>query len=119
MPNAKAHRLGAAFVIGSTLAIQESKRGEVTARPLLGAAGGALLGTLPDIIEPALHPNHRQFFHSLGMVGLVGMGLYKLNEWKPDNDFDKTVKFFGMVAAGAYLVHLAMDSNTSKSLPMV
>jgi len=119
MPNAMAHRYGAALGIGCAIAIHESNNGETTARPLLGAAGGAIFGTLPDILEPALHPNHRQFFHSIAALGLVSTGLYKLYKWDPDDDFYKVVRALSMVACGAYIIHLAMDSGTPKSLPLV
>jgi len=90
---------------------------EIMASPHAGIA--AALGTLPDIIEPACSPNHRQFFHSFGMFGLVGLGLYKLNQWEPEDGFDEALRFVLMAASGAYLVHLAMDSSTPKSLPLI
>lgn len=119
MPNANAHRIGAAIAIGGVMAIQEDKDGELTARPLWGAAGGALAGTLPDILEPAYHPNHRQFFHSFTALGLVGVGLYKLHKWEPSDDVGKVLRGLGMVVCGAYIAHLVMDAGTPKSLPLV
>ena len=35
-------------------------------------------GTLPDLLEPALHPNHRQFFHGVLFAAGVSIALYKL-----------------------------------------
>ena len=32
--------------------------------PLLAIASSTVFAKLPDIIEPAIHPHHRQFFHS-------------------------------------------------------
>lgn len=119
MPNAVAHRYGAAVGIGCTIAIHEHNNGESSARPFLGAAGGALFGTLPDILEPAFHPNHRQFFHSFAALGLVSTGLYKLYKWEPDDDFGKAVRGVSMLACGAYIVHLVMDAGTRKSLPLI
>ena len=117
MPNAKAHRIGAALTIGAVIHQHEKSNDKATLKPLLGAGIAAAMGTLPDIIEPAYHPNHRQFFHSIAMFSLIGSGLYKLSQWEPEDNFDKTIKFLSMVAAGSYLVHLAMDSSTPKSLP--
>ena len=64
MANATGHRVGAAIVVGLTALYHEKKNGESTAKPLAAAGAAAVLGTLPDIIEPALrNPHHRQFFH--------------------------------------------------------
>jgi len=119
MPNAFAHRAGAAITVGTVIYQYEKNNGESTSKPITGAGIAAVLGTLPDIIEPACSPNHRQFFHSFGMFGLVGLGLYKLNQWEPEDGFDEALRFVLMAASGAYLVHLAMDSSTPKSLPLI
>src|ERR1700731_3123532 len=31
---------------------------------LVAAGVGAIGGLVPDLLEPAIHPNHRRFFHS-------------------------------------------------------
>lgn len=81
MPNALAHRLGAGLALAGAAAYVEKQEGEITAKPLLAGAGGFVFGTLPDLIEPALHPNHRQFFHSFLVLAGVGYGLKKLYDW--------------------------------------
>ncbi|HET6630750.1 MAG TPA: metal-dependent hydrolase [Woeseiaceae bacterium] len=85
------------------------------------AAGGlgALCGSLPDLIEPAVHPNHRQFFHSIAFAVMLGYGLRELYRWQPDEDWQRLLRGVGLIAGGAYLVHLAMDATTAKSLPFV
>lgn len=51
---------------------------------------GAFLGRLPDMIEPTLgNPNHRQFFHSVTLLGLLGTGAHKLYHWEPQDNLDK------------------------------
>jgi membrane-bound metal-dependent hydrolase YbcI (DUF457 family) len=47
----------------------------------VGAAGlfasvvvGGLAGTLPDILEPPVSPNHRGFYHSAAFLGLTAAG---------------------------------------------
>lgn len=62
MANATAHRIGAAVAVGAALAHAEKERGESSLKPVAGAGLAAMLGTLPDKIEPAVHPQHRQFF---------------------------------------------------------
>lgn len=119
MPNGTAHRFGAAVVIGSISTHLENKNGHNTSKPLAHAGLAAMCGTLPDLLEPALHPNHRQFFHSITFAGALGYGLYKLHKWEPQEKVDKLLKTLGMIAGGAYLVHLAMDSTTPATLPVI
>jgi hypothetical protein len=38
---------------------------------LLATGVGMVVGLLPDLLEPALHPNHRQFFHSYAVTALL------------------------------------------------
>lgn len=119
MPNATAHRLGAAIVVGGISAYSEQQNGENTAKPVAHAALAGVCGTLPDILEPALHPNHRQFFHSFGLGGLLAYGLYELWQWKPEDELYQNLRTAGLVVGGAYLVHLVMDTSTPKSLPLI
>jgi membrane-bound metal-dependent hydrolase YbcI (DUF457 family) len=114
-----AHRVVAAATVGIALAYSETKNGELTAKSLIGAGLGALLGTLPDIIEPADHPNHRQFFHGVIFAAVLGYAGYKIFQWQPQEDWQKALRFVGMIAIGAYLIHLVMDAMTPKSLPLV
>jgi len=119
VPNGTTHRVGAAVVIGGISSHIENKNGQNTSKPLVHAGLAAFCGTLPDFLEPALHPNHRQFFHSLTFATALGCGLYKLHKWQPQEKGDKLLKTLGMIAGGAYLVHLAMDSTTPASLPVI
>lgn len=119
MPNATAHRLGAALAIAGVSAYVENRNGENTGIPLAHAAFAYLSGTLPDLIEPANNPHHRQFFHSVVFAGLLGAGLYRLYQWETEDDIQKLFKTLSLVAGGACLVHLAMDSTTARSLPLI
>lgn len=119
MACAFAHRVVAGVVTGIAVGYKESQTGESTAWPFVGGGLGALLGTLPDILEPADHPNHRQFFHGLLFAAILGYLGYKLYKWKPEEPWQEVVRMVGMIAIGAYLIHLAMDASTPKSLPVV
>lgn len=119
MANSAAHRTVAALGVCAALAHGEKQRGESTAKPLFGAGIAALCGTLPDLLEPALHPNHRQFFHSLVVLGGVGYLLDVLRKWQPKDDFEEITKLALIAAAGAYGIHLIMDGLTPKGLPLV
>ncbi|MDT8383615.1 MAG: metal-dependent hydrolase [Gammaproteobacteria bacterium] len=96
----------------------EQKQGANTAEPVVNASLAAACGTLPDILEPAFHPNHRQLFHSVGFAVLLGYGLYSLWKWQPEDEGRQLARKLGLVIGGAYLVHLAMDASTPKSLPL-
>lgn len=91
--------------------------------PLLApvAAGGfaALCATLPDLIEPATSPHHRQFFHSLTFAAFLGAGLHQLWKYQPKSQLELWTRRAGLIAGGSYLVHLALDSTTPMGLPLV
>ena len=74
---------------------------------------------MPDILEPAVHPHHRQFFHSIAFAALIGSGMYKLYQWETETEMEKILKLCLLVAGGAYLIHLAMDACTKRSLPLL
>lgn len=118
MPCASAHRQGAAIAVGVASIFHDVKEGELTERPLLDALAAHIAGTLPDILEPACHPNHRQFFHSYAMLLAVGYGLYRTYQWQPETDGKKLLKWAFLIGGGSYGVHLLMDSCTRKSLPL-
>lgn len=119
MPNVLTHQSVAAIAVGGWIAQLEAKEGKKTVAPLGGAALAAICTNLPDILEPAIHPHHRQFFHSLAFAGLLGLGVYKLYKWETKTAQDELLKFCLLVAGGSYLIHLAMGACTSRSLPLL
>lgn len=119
MSNAAAHKFGAAVTLYAAMAHEDARNGVTSNRPLAAACIGVTCGTLPDVFEPAFHPNHRQFFHSLAFAGIVGYGCYRLYQWKPENDTEKLMRFLLLTVSAAYLTHLAMDAFSTKGLPLV
>jgi inner membrane protein len=120
MPNAAAHKLGAALAVPTAFAGHQHKtRGEIDWKPIGAAWLAGELGSLPDLLEPAIHPNHRGIFHSVTCLAGVGYGGYRLYQWEPEDDFGKLVRAIGMIACGAIGVHLLMDATTKKSLPLI
>ena len=117
--NGPAHRLVAGAAVCAYLADQERSTGTPTLRPVLGGGAAAFFTNLPDILEPATSPNHRAFFHSIAFAALLGAGLYKLHQWEPETDAETFWRAIGMLAGSAYLIHLALDFTTRKSLPLV
>lgn len=117
--NAAAHQLTAGALVGLFLADKEQKSGQATAEPLISGAAAAVLTKLPDLLEPATSPNHRQFFHSIAFASLLGLGVYKLHKWEPQESGDRLWKKVGMLALSCYLIHLALDATTPRSLPLI
>ncbi len=117
--NCAAHQLTAGAAVGFFLAHGEQKNAQTTAAPLVGGLAASILTKLPDLLEPATSPNHRQFFHSIVFAGLLVYGYIKLDEWEPKDSTQELWKKLGKLAIAAYLVHLALDSTTRKSLPFL
>ena len=119
MPNASAHQMFAALTVGSAFLGKEMVDKEQTGKPIVSAVLAGMLGTLPDKLEPALHPHHRQFFHSVTFgvtLWCLGKQVYK---WQPESELGEISRFILLIAGGAYLGHLALDALTKRSLPLV
>lgn len=114
MANGATRQLAGAVAGIAACATDNPDRETSVHHPLAAGAIGAALGKLPDLIEPAVHTHHRQFFHSV-----VVAGMRKLYQWAPDDGFEKLVRAFLLVGGAAYLSHLALDALTSRSLPLV
>lgn len=119
MANGITHQLVASVVVGTACFYSEPNQQEKSGKPLAGTALAAVFTNLPDVFEPALHPNHRQFFHSWAFAGILGLTAHKIYKWEPDNSFDASVRFVLLVGSAAYLLHLFLDAGTPKSLPLI
>lgn len=117
--NAAAHRITAGAAIFLVMAHQEEVVGENTAWPLAGGVAASVLTCLPDRIEPAINPNHRQFFHSLMFAVGLGYCFLKIRQLEPESKEGAIIRKIALVGIAAYLVHLALDATTAKSLPLV
>ena len=110
-----------------------------------GMFGGWLGGVLPDVIEPATSPNHRQFAHSLAAGAGVSLAWFadaqatcreqaaayagranmtELSE--ADRSHARLMMLLWHFVAGAavafvvgYGSHLALDAMTSKGIPLI
>jgi inner membrane protein len=119
MSNGTDHRIAAAASLFYAAAADWKPDDHWSKHPIAAAALGAGFGTLPDLLEPALHPNHRQVFHSLAFAALLGFGLYKTYVWQPETKAGNIVRSVALIAGTAYIVHLIMDATTPKSLPLL
>lgn len=120
MPCAPTHRLINVVVAGAGLvALHEHGKGERLPDPVVGATLSGCFASLPDLLEPATNPHHRQALHSLAFAGLLGYGVYRLYEWHPETPGEELLRTLGLMAGAAYLLHLAADFCTKRSLPVI
>jgi len=121
MASGTEHRVGAAIALAAFQAHEDYRYlGHITGRTIAAAGGGLAFGTFPDLVEPAYRdPNHRRFFHSVALSLLLGLAVHRLYEWQPEDDADRFVRSLLLAAGGAYLIHLAMDAMTKRSLPLI
>jgi membrane-bound metal-dependent hydrolase YbcI (DUF457 family) len=83
----------------------------------LGSGAIAVLGGLaPDVIEPALHPNHRSLFHSVSGGAALVRGA--AGAWGSANLSDETKSVLVLFVIG-YVSHLLADASTPKGLPLL
>jgi inner membrane protein len=126
MPNRSAHVLigvGVGIVASGALGWMDRRsNGELVKLPALlgrvslGAAIGGLAAMLPDILEPATHPGHRQFFHSIVLLGAIILGSYALGQ---RFDMSALLKGFMLAAVVGYGSHLIADGLTPSGLPLL
>jgi hypothetical protein len=55
----------------------------------------------------------------VAFAALVATGWKALHGWQPQSDDARFWRKVGMVGAGAYLCHLALDGLTARSLPLI
>ncbi|MDO8932345.1 MAG: metal-dependent hydrolase [Rhodocyclaceae bacterium] len=119
MPNAMSHRIGAAAMMAMVASDTTADGKPDPTRQMAAACGGAVFGTLPDILEPATNPRHRQFFHSVVCAGAVGYVCYRLYQWKPETAAEEFMRGVLLIAGGSFLTHLAMDALSPSGLPLL
>lgn len=119
MSNAAAHSGGGLAVgIAASFLDQNPPEERFTLGSIL--TGSALFGAkLPDILEPAHHPNHRQFYHSIVVLVAALGGATLLWRWRPETADGRRIRaaLFGLSAG--YCSHLGMDMTTPKGLPLI
>lgn len=117
--NGPTHQFAGALTVLAITQNDSSEKSCPLHHPLAALQIGALLGKLPDMIEPALgNPNHRQFFHSITTFCLLTAGMHKVYHWEPKDEFEKVLRGFLLVGGAAYISHLILDALTKKSLPV-
>lgn len=118
--NALQHaQIGVTTVTLATVIEEYNEKGTITEETFIAFLIASTTSSMPDWIEPAFHPNHRQFFHSIAFALGIGAGVYKAYQWQPQNTLQLWARR-GLIAIGiTYLVHLLVDSTTPKGLPLI
>lgn len=135
MPDGRTHLIaGTACGAFLSLVIQDRLHENKQLDPghlLLSTGTGAAVSRLPDILEPAVHPSHRAFFHSFAFGAVLGFGAVQVGKKiKEKRDKRKalgiqqmsgTEILLGIVLIGIIVVilHLLMDGFTRKGLPLI
>lgn len=79
--------------------------------------GGAIGSALPDQIEPAYSPYHRDTAHSVAALGANVLALYQIDELVPD--LHPSVRVLAKGLTIGYVSHLALDACTPMGLPLI
>lgn len=117
MPGSNTHfSLGAvASALCYTVECERKNQNYNLGEVLTAAVGGGISGVMPDKIEPATNPHHREFFHSALFAAGLGKGATEIDRL----DLTEKQKAMAKSLSAGYLSHLAADSTTPKGLPLV
>lgn len=120
MPNGATHTMVAALAVGGLVTVTSEEGDEHAPGKIVASGAVAVAGSkLPDLLEPALNPHHRQFFHSLVFAAAVGMATCKIYQWEPQTKHQEWIRLLLLAGAAGYLIHLVMDGCTPRSLPLI
>jgi inner membrane protein len=106
-------------VMAASAAVQHQEGRPIDGSAMAMGAAAACLPSLPDFLEPALHPNHRQFFHSVTFAAGIAYVMHRVYQWEAQEPLEKFARLAMLVGGSAYLAHLARDAFTAKSLPVI
>ena len=100
--------------------LDKDDNGNIHHNPLAATGIGIVFGKLPDVLEPSLkNPHHRQFFHCLAVLSLIGYETKKVYDWQPKGTLESIVRCLALSAGAGYMSHLLLDAMTSRSLPLL
>lgn len=120
MANSAEHAVaGGAVGLGMYLALcRYYKRQPKLGEALICTGVAIVTAGVPDLIEPALHPHHRQFAHSVTAGGLVTK--LALAKCGIENElWDEFQKILAAAAVAGYVSHLVLDGCTPHGLPLL
>jgi inner membrane protein len=119
LANASQHAVIGGMAGGSTYVAMCSyyKRQARLDELLICIGVGVATAAVPDLLEPALHPHHRQIAHSFTTGGVLA----KLATEKcfTNCEWDQLQKIVLAAAIAGYLSHLVADACTPRCLPII
>jgi membrane-bound metal-dependent hydrolase YbcI (DUF457 family) len=122
VPGAKQHFLSAACVGLAVNAVKQAVQMNLAPSrqfDWLEFAGcglvGGVVGLVPDLIEPAVSPNHRGFFHSVGW----GTALFYITHGPHSRNWTDGDRTAAQMLCLCYLSHLVADASTPKGINLI
>jgi inner membrane protein len=118
--NAAAHAAIAGISAFGTIAV--TKHRYPAARlpdPLFAGVVAALASGIPDYLEPATSPHHRQFCHSAVFATALIAAMKKLYDWVPLSTGGVLLRDTLLSIGFGYLTHLGADATTAIGLPLI
>jgi len=119
MANGFTHAVAGGMAGLGVVAFDRDEAGNIQHDPLVATAVGTLFGKVPDILEPAIHPHHRQFCHSIVTLLAIGYGVKKAYEWEPKDGWERVLRLLALGAGAGYISHLLLDGMTPRALPLI
>lgn len=87
--------------------------------PVFAGIVAALAAGIPDYLEPATSPHHRQFCHSAVFATALVAVMKNLYEWIPETAGEAILRDILLSIGFGYLAHLGADATTPAGLPWV
>lgn len=87
--------------------------------PIFAGLVAAFAASIPDFLEPATNPHHRQFCHSAAFAALLVAGMKKLYAWEPKTPAEALLRDVLLSIGFGYLAHLGADATTAMGLPLI
>ena len=87
--------------------------------PVFAGIVAALATGIPDYLEPATNPHHRQFCHSAVFATALIATMKKLYDWVPTTRGNKLLRDALLSIGFGYLAHLGADATTAMGLPFL
>jgi len=117
---AAAHSAIAGVSAFGTVAIMKQRYPEARLPdPIFAGVVAALASGLPDLLEPATSPHHRQFCHSAVFAATSIAAMKKLYEWIPATPGEQFLRDALLSVGFGYLAHLGADATTAMGLPLI
>jgi membrane-bound metal-dependent hydrolase YbcI (DUF457 family) len=116
MPNRTNHFIAGALTTAVAYGLKKRISGELVdpGEMLFLSLGGGGAACLPDILEPADNPNHRQLFHNFIVLCGLGLGLDHILK----NDNTQNSPYLPLALMAGYGSHLVIDGLTPIGLPL-